>query len=562
LQLLLNSLHQTDFYCSFLKDLFMRRASSYLKSFGSDFPSSIVVFLVALPLCLGIALASNAPLFSGIIAGIVGGIVIGLLSGSQLSVSGPAAGLTAIVAAAILKLPTFETFLLAVVICGVLQLVLGFIKAGVIGDYVPNCVIKGMLAAIGLILILKQFPHLIGYDANYLGDETFKQGNDENTFSGIINAFKHVTPVAVLIGAVGLIFQFAWEKFTANKKGFIKIIPAPLIVVLIAIAINEFFKNGSVYAIDPKHMVNIPIAASTNEFFSFFTTPDFNGFLNKQVWIAGVTLALVASLETLLSIEAIDDLDPYQRVTNKERELKAQGIGNMISGLIGGLPITSVIVRSSANVNAGAKSKMSAIYHGILLLLCVALIPGLLNLIPKSALAAVLIYTGYKLAKPSLFKAYYKKGWDQFLPFVITIAAILLTDLLIGVLIGIGVGLFFIIRSNFKTSVFIVHDHNKYLIRLRKDVSFLNKPIIKNKLEEIPENASVLIDASRADFIDKDIIEVIEDFSIHAPLKNIRVEVKPSSYREQGFNKIILNDKNLKADIIRKPETTLEIIEP
>jgi MFS superfamily sulfate permease-like transporter len=540
----------------------MRRASSYLKSFGSDFPSSIVVFLVALPLCLGIALASNAPLFSGIIAGIVGGIVIGLLSGSQLSVSGPAAGLTAIVAAAILKLPTFETFLLAVVICGVLQLVLGFIKAGVIGDYVPNCVIKGMLAAIGLILILKQFPHLIGYDANYLGDETFKQGNDENTFSGIINAFKHVTPVAVLIGAVGLIFQFAWEKFTANKKGFIKIIPAPLIVVLIAIAINEFFKNGSVYAIDPKHMVNIPIAASTNEFFSFFTTPDFNGFLNKQVWIAGVTLALVASLETLLSIEAIDDLDPYQRVTNKERELKAQGIGNMISGLIGGLPITSVIVRSSANVNAGAKSKMSAIYHGILLLLCVALIPGLLNLIPKSALAAVLIYTGYKLAKPSLFKAYYKKGWDQFLPFVITIAAILLTDLLIGVLIGIGVGLFFIIRSNFKTSVFIVHDHNKYLIRLRKDVSFLNKPIIKNKLEEIPENASVLIDASRADFIDKDIIEVIEDFSIHAPLKNIRVEVKPSSYREQGFNKIILNDKNLKADIIRKPETTLEIIEP
>ena len=540
----------------------MRRANSYLKNIGADFPASIVVFLVALPLCLGIALASGAPLFSGIIAGIIGGIVIGSLSGSQLSVSGPAAGLTAIVAAAILKLPTFETFLLAVVICGALQLVFGFIKAGVIGDYVPNCVIKGMLAAIGLILILKQFPHLVGYDANYLGDETFNQGNNENTFSGIINAFKFITPAAVLIGVVGLIFQFAWEKFTANKKGFIKIIPAPLIVVLIGIAVNEFFKNSSGAGIDPKHMVSIPIAGSASEFFSFFTTPDFNGFLNKQVWIAGVTLALVASLETLLSIEAIDDLDPYQRVTNKERELKAQGIGNMISGLIGGLPITSVIVRSSANVNAGAKSKMSAIYHGILLLLCVALIPGLLNLIPKSALAAVLIFTGYKLAKPGLFKAYYKKGWDQFLPFVITIGAILLTDLLIGVLIGIGVGLFFIIRSNFKTSVFIVHDHNKYLIRLRKDVSFLNKPIIKNKLEEIPENASVLIDASRADFIDKDIIEVIEDFSIHAPLKNIRVEVKQSSYREQGFNQIILNDKNVKADIVRKHETTLQTIEP
>jgi MFS superfamily sulfate permease-like transporter len=550
------------FYSSFLKQIVMRRATSYLKTFGADFPSSIVVFLVALPLCLGIALASNAPLFSGIIAGIVGGIVIGFLSGSQLSVSGPAAGLTAIVAAAILKLPTFETFLLAVVICGALQVVLGFVKAGVIGDYVPNCVIKGMLAAIGVILILKQFPHLVGYDANYVGDESFKQANNENTFSGIVNSVKYITPVAVLIGLVGLVFQFAWEKFTAKKKGFIKIIPAPLIVVLVAIAINQLFKNGSEYAIDPKHMVSIPIAQSTGEFFSFFTSPDFNGFLNTDVWIAGVTLALVASLETLLSIEAIDDLDPYQRVTNKERELKAQGIGNMISGLIGGLPITSVIVRSSANVNAGARSKMSAIYHGVLLLLCVALIPALLNLIPKSALAAVLIYTGYKLAKPALFKAYYKKGWDQFLPFVITIIAILLTDLLIGVLIGIGVGLFFIIRSNFKTSVFIVHDQNKYLIRLRKDVSFLNKPIIKNKLEEIPENASVLIDASRADFIDKDIIEVIEDFTIHAPLKNIRVEVKRNEYKEQGFDKMVLDAQLEKANILRKPDTALETIEP
>jgi MFS superfamily sulfate permease-like transporter len=540
----------------------MRRASSYLKTFGADFPSSIVVFLVALPLCLGIALASNAPLFSGIIAGIIGGIVIGSLSGSQLSVSGPAAGLIAIVGAAILKLPTFETFLLAVVICGALQVVFGFIKAGVIGDYVPNCVIKGMLAAIGLILILKQFPHLVGYDANFLGDESFKQANNENTFSGIIHSLRYITPVAVLIGAVGLLFQFAWEKFTANKKGFIRIIPAPLIVVLVGIAINEFFKNGSTYAIDPKHMVNIPIAQSTGEFFSFFTRPDFNGFLNKEVWIAGVTLALVASLETLLSIEAIDDLDPYQRVTNKERELKAQGIGNMISGLIGGLPITSVIVRSSANVNAGARSKMSAIYHGILLLLCVALIPALLNLIPKAALAAVLIYTGYKLAKPSLFKAYYRKGWDQFLPFVLTITAILLTDLLIGVLIGIGVGLFFIIRSNFKTSVFIVHDHNKYLIRLRKDVSFLNKPIIKNKLEEIPAEASVLIDTSRADFIDKDIIEVIEDFAIHAPLKNIRVQVKASEYKEQGFSKTILFHQNQERVLIRKTDSELENVEP
>lgn len=517
----------------------MKEKAFSWKNLGADLPSSVVVFLVALPLCLGIALASNAPLFSGLIAGIIGGIVIGSLSGSQLSVSGPAAGLTAIVAAAILKLPSFETFLLAVVICGALQIIFGFIKAGIIGDYVPNSVIKGMLAAIGLILILKQLPHLVGYDANFEGDESFAQANQENTFSGITRALQYITPAAVLIGALGITFQIIWEKFTANKKGFVKIIPAPLIVVLIGIAINEFFKaKGSAYAIDPQHMVSIPIAGSTSEFISFFTTPDFNGFGNKQVWIAGVTLALVASLETLLSIEAIDDLDPYQRVTNKERELKAQGIGNMISGLIGGLPITSVIVRSSANVHAGAKSKVSAITHGLLLLLCVALIPAILNLIPKSALAAVLIYTGYKLAKPSLFRQYYKKGWDQFFPFVLTIGAILMTDLLIGVLIGIGVGLFFVIRSNFKTAVMIVHDRNQYLFRMRKDVSFLNKPIIKNKLEQVPENASVLIDASRIDFIDKDVQEVIEDFLKHAHLKNIRVEVKGSIKQSAYSSKV------------------------
>ena len=521
----------------------MKRANFYLKHIGSDLPASIVVLLVALPLCLGIALASNAPLFSGIIAGTIGGIVIGSLSGSQLSVSGPAAGLTAIVSAAILKLPAFDAFLLSVLICGALQIILGFIKAGVIGDYIPNCVIKGMLAAIGLILILKQLPHLIGYDADFEGDESFKQVNDENTFSGIIHAFRFITPVAVLIGVTGLLFQISWEKFTAKKKGFVKLLPAPLVVVLTGILINEYFKNnGAEYAIDPKHMVSIPVAESVSGFLSFFTLPDFKSLLNKDVWITGITLALVASLETLLSIEAVDDLDPYQRVTNKERELKAQGIGNIISGLIGGLPITSVIVRSSANVNAGAKTKMSAIYHGILLLVCVAFIPGILNLVPKASLAAILIYTGYKLAKPSLFRTHYKKGWDQFLPFVITIAAILLTDLLIGILVGIGVGLFFVVRSNFKTSVFIVHDHDKYLFRLRKDVSFLNKPALKNKLEEVPEGSFVLIDATRADFIDRDIIEVIEDFMVHAPLKNIRVELKKSRYKSQGFkNKRLIN---------------------
>lgn len=503
---------------------------------GADLPAALVVALVALPLCLGVALASNAPAFSGIIAGIIGGIVIGALSGSNLSVSGPAAGLTAIVGAAILKLPSFETFLLAVVICGALQLVLGFIRAGNIVDYVPSSVIKGMLAAIGLILILKQLPHLVGYDANYEGDETFTQPNSENTFSGLSNALAYITPAAAIIGIVSILFQVLWEKFTAKRKGFIKLIPAPLVVVLIGIGISEWVRiNNPSYAIHPEHLVNVPVAKSTGDFFSFFTHPSFEAFANKEVWIAGVTLALVASLETLLSIEAIDDLDVYQRVTNKNRELKAQGIGNLLSGLVGGLPITSVIVRSSANVNAGAQTKISAIFHGLLLLVFVAFIPGLLNLIPKSALAAVLIYTGYKLAKPSLFKQFYKKGWDQFMPFVITIAAILFTDLLIGVIIGIVVGIFFLVRSNFRTSVFIVNDQNKYLFRLRKDVSFLNKPIIKNKLEEVPANSSVLIDASRADFIDRDIVEVIEDFTLHAPLKNIQVQVKYSEYRQQGF---------------------------
>jgi len=532
----------------------MKRAKSFAQNLGADLPASIVVFLVALPLCLGVALASNAPLFSGLIAGMVGGMVIGALSGSQLSVSGPAAGLTAIVAAAILKLPTFEAFLLSVVVCGLLQIVLGFIKAGVLGDYVPNSVIKGMLAAIGLILILKQFPHLIGYDKDYMGDEAFMQANNENTFSSIGSALRSITLTALIIGVAGLAFQFAWEKFAAGKKGFIKLIPAPLVVVLMGIGINEAFKSsGSGLSTD--HMVSLPIASSTSEFISFFTLPDWSAIANKEVWITGLTLALVASLETLLSIEAVDDLDPYQRVTNKDRELKAQGVGNMLSGLIGGLPITSVIVRSSANVNSGAKTKMSTIFHGALLLLCVALLPNILNLIPNAALAAVLIYTGYKLAKPALFKSYYQKGWNQFLPFVITIAAILLTDLLIGVVIGIGVGLFFILRSNFKSSVFVVNDNSRYLFRLRKDVSFMNKPIIKNKLEAVPEDGYVMIDTTRADFIDKDIVEVIEDFMLHAPLKNIRVELKVNG-KSHGINmsKAMTDGK---ANIIRTHEKTL-----
>ncbi len=504
----------------------------YFQHAGSDLPASIVVLLVALPLCLGIALGSGAPLFSGIIAGIIGGIVIGIASGSQLSVSGPAAGLTVIVAAAILKLQVYEAFLLSVVIAGIIQLLFGYLKAGVIGDYVPNSVIKGMLAAIGFILMLKQFPHLVGYDADYSGDETFIQTDHKNTFSGMLLAVERITPSAIIIGAISLLLLILWERKFIKKNKILRLVPGPLIVVIAGISINEYCKAYHPgFTLEIKHLVSLPVANDIFSFFSFFTFPNIGFLSNPDVWITAFTLAIVASLETLLGIEAVDKLDPFKRVTPSNRELKAQGIGNIISGLIGGLPLTSVVVRSSANVSAGAKTKVSAIMHGVLLLLCVMFIPGLLNKIPLSALAAVLIFTGYKLAKVSLFKEFFQKGWDQFVPFVVTIAAILITDLLIGIIIGIMVGLFFMVRSNFRSAVFVVNDHNNFLIRFRKDVSFLNKPIVKKKLEDVPANAYVLIDATRADFIDKDVIEEINNFLCHAHLKNIKVEIKKSAHK-------------------------------
>ena len=514
------------------------RQQKLFGSLSADIPSSIVVFLVALPLCLGIALGSGAPLFSGLIAGIAGGIVVGLLSGSQLSVAGPAAGLTAIVATAIGNLPTFEAFLLSVVIAGIFQVILGILKAGILGDYVPGNVIKGMLAAIGLILILKQLPHLVGFDADFEGNESFRQTDGGNTFTGIASALNYFVPLAAVIGLLSLGVQIFWEKTVTKKGGIFRLIPAPLVVVLLAVGINQWaIAQFPGWALPAHAMVSIPVATSVEGFVSFFTFPDFTQLSNPIVWKVAATLAIVASLETLLNIEAADELDPYHRVTPTNRELRAQGIGNLVSGLLGGLPVTSVIVRTSANVNAGAKSKMSTVFHGMLLLLCVAFIPKLLNMIPLPALAAVLIYTGFKLAKPAVFRQFYQKGFDQFVPFVVTIVAILFTDLLVGIMIGCLVGLFFVMRSNFRTSVFVVNDENRYLFRLRKDVSYLNKPIIKRKLEHVPDNAYVLIDATRADFIDRDVVEVIEDFLKHAPLKNITVELKKSINKEQGFSK-------------------------
>jgi MFS superfamily sulfate permease-like transporter len=516
----------------------------YYSHIGANLSASIVVLLVALPLCLGIALASGAPLFSGIIAGVVGGIVVGLLSGSQLSVSGPAAGLTAIVAVAILKLQVYEAFLLAVVLAGVMQVALGYFKAGVIGDYIPNAVIKGMLAAIGLILIMKQFPHLVGYDANFEGDERFAQADQNNTFSAIYTALNTIKPAAVIIGLGSIILLSIWEKPFIKKNELLRFVPGPLVVVILAIIINGTIEQLSgIASIESTHLVSLPIAHSTTEFISFFTLPNFSFITNVQVWISAVTLAIVASLETLLGIEAVDKLDPLKRVTPTNKELKAQGFGNIISGLIGGLPLTSVIVRSSANVSAGGKTKQATIFHGLLLLLCAALIPNLLNKIPLSALAGILIFTGYKLAKITLFKEFYQKGLNQFIPFCVTIIAILFTDLLIGISIGIAVSMIFIIRSNFKTAVLVVNDNNNYLIRFKKDVSFLNKPIIKSELELVPENANLVIDVARAEYIDKDVIDEVNSFLYHAHLKNIKVALRTNP--SNALHRLFLTIQNI-----------------
>ena len=516
----------------------------YYSHIGANLSASIVVLLVALPLCLGIALASGAPLFSGIIAGVVGGIVVGLLSGSQLSVSGPAAGLTAIVAVAILKLQVYEAFLLAVVLAGVMQVALGYLKAGVIGDYIPNAVIKGMLAAIGLILIMKQFPHLVGYDANFEGDETFAQADQNNTFSAIYTALNTIKPAAAIIGLGSIILLSIWEKPFIKKNELLRFVPGPLVVVILAIIINGTIEQLSgIASIESTHLVSLPIAHSTTEFISFFTLPNFSFITNVQVWISAVTLAIVASLETLLGIEAVDKLDQLKRVTPTNKELKAQGFGNIISGLIGGLPLTSVIVRSSANVSAGGKTKQATIFHGLLLLLCAALIPNLLNKIPLSALAGILIFTGYKLAKITLFKEFYQKGLNQFIPFCVTIIAILFTDLLIGISIGIAVSMIFIIRSNFKTAVLVVNDNNNYLIRFKKDVSFLNKPIIKSELELVPENANLVIDVARAEYIDKDVIDEVNSFLYHAHLKNIKVALRTNP--SNALHRLFLTIQNI-----------------
>lgn len=507
----------------YTKDLF--------KNLKYDLPAGLVVFLVALPLCLGVALASGAPLFSGVIAGFIGGILVGALSGSPLGVSGPAAGLTVIVLSAIQSIGTYEGFLLAVVLAGVFQILLGIAKAGIIGYYFPSSVIKGMLAAIGLILILKQIPHALGFDKALMSEEAFMQRDGHNTFSEIIYAIQYYSPGAIVISLFSITVLMLFDLPFIKRIALFKFIPGALVVVVSGVAINHLFELFMPHwQLKDEHLVFLPVADNATHFFSFFTTPDFTAFSNPQVYVVAATLAIVASLETLLCVEATDKLDPEKRITPTNRELFAQGAGNIVSGLIGGIPLTQVIVRSSANINSGGKSKLSTIIHGILMLGCAIFIPTLLNQIPLACLAAILLVVGYKLSKVSLYKEMYRIGWQQFIPFTVTILAILFTDLLKGIGIGMAISIFYILRSNFRTPFSFNKEKMKTndvtYIHLSEEVSFLNKGSILLMLDKIDANTSLVIDGSRSAYIDYDVLEIIQTFKEHtAPQKNIKLEL-------------------------------------
>jgi MFS superfamily sulfate permease-like transporter len=519
---------------------------NFINTFKNDMPSGIVVFLVAVPLCLGIALASGAPFFSGMISGIIGGILIGFLSNSQLSVSGPAAGLAAVVLASITQLGAFEIFLLAVFFAGLFQVLMGLMKAGAIANYFPSSVIKGMLTAIGIIIILKQIPHAFGYDENAEGNVSFLQIDGENTFSGIFTALSKIHLGATLICVAALALLILWDRPFFKKR--MKLLPGGLVAVFAAVLINEvFLRTGSPLAVDGKHLVQVPVAGNFNEFIGFFTLPDFSQLLNPEVYLVAITIAAVASIETLLCVEAVDKLDPQKRTTSQNRELIAQGIGNMSAGLVGGLPITSVIVRSSANVNAGARTKMSTIIHGFLILICVSLIPATLNKIPLAALAAILLVTGYKLCSPLMFRKMIGYGKYQWVPFVATVIAIVFTDLLTGVGIGLGVSVLCLLYGNYKNSYYF-HKENHHegeiiLIHLSEEVSFLNKASIKLTLDHLPAGSIVVIDAYDSQYIDHDVLELIRDFKeVQAPLRSI--ECKTVGFREKYG---IINTDNVKS---------------
>jgi len=515
------------------------------KSIKNDLPASIVVFFVALPLCLGIALASGAPLFSGLIAGIIGGIIVGGVSGSKVGVSGPAAGLAAIVLTAIGTLGSYETFLVAVVLGGVIQLLFGILKAGIIGYYFPSSVIKGMLTGIGIIIILKQIPNFFGYDEASAWDLEFFEVDGGNTFSELFKIVENIQPGAALIGLLSLLILIFWDKVLSKKAKLFEIIPGPFVAVVLGIIFFTITQNSDVLSIGSKHMVSVPIPEDVASFFGQFSFPNFGAITNPDVWIVAFTIALVASLETLLSVEASDKIDPDKNVTPTNRELLAQGTGNIISGLIGGLPITQVIVRSSANVQSGGKSKLSTILHGFLLLTSVILIPRLLNMIPLSVLAAVLLLVGYKLAKPSLFKKMYKLGWKQSVPFFATVLGIVFTDLLVGISLGLLVGVVVILLKSYQNSHFLHIEDNsngkhKIKMTLAEEVTFFNKGAILKELDSLPKNSYLELDLIKTRYLDYDIIEILEDFLFKAKERNIDIKLiskrgvveNPSSFIE------------------------------
>ncbi|KAA3440047.1 SulP family inorganic anion transporter [Rufibacter hautae] len=510
------------------------------KEIKNDFPAGLVVFLVAVPLCLGIAMASGAPLFAGIISGIIGGVVVSLISGSQLGVSGPAAGLAVIVLNAIDQLGSFEVFLSAVFLAGLMQLALGFLKAGNIGYYFPTSVIKGMLAGIGVIIILKQLPHAFGYDRNYEGNVHFVQPDGQNTFSELFHMLKYVSPSAVIISVLSLFILILWDQVLSKKGRIFQLIQGPLVVVVLGIGLNILFQNYyPQLALRDNHLVTLPVAENISGFFGQFTRPDFSRIFSYEVIFLAGTLAVVASLETLLCLEATDKLDPYKRISPANQELKAQGVGNMVAGLVGGLPVTQVIVRSSANIQSGGRTKLAAFTHGVLILLCVISIPGVLNMIPLASLAAILLTVGYKLAKPALFKSVYRSGMMQFLPFIVTIIAIVFTDLLTGIGIGMAVAVLFLLKNSYQVS-HLLHTEKtqegkeQYHLVLAEEVTFLNKGNIMQALRKIPDGSDLVIDYSKSAVVDHDVKELIQDFKENAHLKNIHLTFKEAGERQRA----------------------------
>lgn len=515
----------------------------YFSQFNADLPAGLIVFLVAVPLCLGIAAVSGVSAFSGLIAGIVGGIVVGSLSGSQLGVSGPAAGLAVIIATALqefkaqvdqslapdaLFAEAFQTFLLAVVLAGGIQILLGFLNGGIIGYYFPSSVIKGMLAGIGITIFLKEIPHVLGYDKDLEGDMDFWQVDGENTLTEIINAFGNPDFGAASIGALGLLILILWQQGFMQRIKLFTYIQGPLVAILSGIGLVYLYRGGS-HEMLTEHLVNVPVATSANDFFGFFTFPRFSAISNPLVWKTALVIALVASIETLLSAEATDKMDPQKRVTPANRELKAQGIGNMVSGLLGGLPITQVIVRSSTNIQSGGKTKMSAIVHGFFILGFVAFLPQLLNLVPRASLAAILLIVGFKLANPSTFKAMWSAGLNQFTPFLVTILFIVFKDLLWGVSIGLTVAILEILYLNYRKPYLVNIDQNTadniFHFQLAEDVTFLHKASILDTLNKVPPGSNVIIDGSKSISIHPDVREIISDFETHAQFINVTLTI-------------------------------------